>query len=204
VNAEQLATRVAVLASSTGQLAPPITWVEGVDRSQALWVEPPGPVGPMLFVRHCVDEKLPDFVQDALIAEELVQASLKAREYQKQILRTASVVGTSAIAAFTFGAYRVIDETWLLLVVVGLGIAVLSPVARAITFSVRWRPFMRRTDRTVADILGRERLVEVLRWYAAQPPRLDLWWNTVGWFWFKNGAPPTARARLRWLKSISG
>jgi len=202
VNQQGLATRVSALAARTGHAVPPITWVHGGEQIPGLWLEPPGPIGPMVFVRYRINELLPDFVQDYLIAEEFVQASLGVQQHRERIARVVYWLSMGLVAVLVYVIYRSTDEFWIFAAAFGLACSALLWIVRTAVHSIAWRSFMRRTDRGVTEILGREHALEAMRWYAAQPPRPDLWWNTPDWRWLNCWAPPTAKTRLRTITSV--
>lgn len=75
--------------------------------------------------------------------------------------------------------------------VLGIAIAYLCIVVlHVLTVAVWSRWFMRRADCALIEVLGREQVVEALRWFSECPGQTG-----VRWLWC--GAPMTARERLR-------
>ncbi|TCC46828.1 hypothetical protein E0H75_27705 [Kribbella capetownensis] len=199
MNEQQFAVRVGELAARTGQTPPPITWVEGTDKEDCIWMEPPGPVGPMFFVHHHVDEKMPIRVQDFLVAQEFVQANEGVHRQRKWVTRGSTATGL--VLGF-FGVLAALTVVHSLVVYLLVCMPLLFVLARVgqVAVSAGWsRWFMRRSDRRLSELLGRDHVREALEWYCDQWLRPEMAWTRPGVRWLLRGAPPTASERLRWL-----
>ncbi|HET6742488.1 MAG TPA: hypothetical protein VFH76_26275 [Kribbella sp.] len=166
----QFAAKVEGLARRTGHEPPPITRVDGQPEQECIWLEPPGPVGPMLFVHHHVNEQLPDSVQEFAIAQEFVQAANGAHVVRRRMLRwtrTIDVVVFVGVLLCTLPLLSGRGTTTSVLVYLLVGVPLayaLGKVAAVLVATVWWRRFMRRADLALGEVLGRERLLEALRW----------------------------------------
>ncbi len=98
-------------------------------------------------------------------------------------------LGVSAVLV----SARLLEPVWLaFLVAMAAGYVLLTAVN--LLLSAVWsRWAIRRADRGLVEVLGKEHVMEALRWYAAfpKPPFLR---------YLGQGAPVTAAARLRRLK----
>ena len=193
MNNEEFAARVVELAARVDYPAPPVTWVDGTAKEDCIWMAPPGPVGPMLFVHHHVNEKMPDQVQEFLIAQAFVQASLGVHLQRPRVMRARSAVSLLiAFGVMLVATLSIHDLVTYLLV--GIPLIYLSMLVSSVLVVGTWsRWFMRRSDRRLVDLLGPDHVWDALQWYSGNYP-------SPGLRWLLCGAPPNPPERLRWRR----
>jgi hypothetical protein len=203
----QFTAKVEELARRTGHAPPPVTRVEGQPERECIWLEPPGPVGPMLFVHRHINEQLPDAIQEFQIAQEFVQANQDVGAQRRRTRRLAGVVNLVVLAVVLIGALLIfrghggyLDAVLYLLVGVPAGY-VLGRAGALFVYHLWARRFMRRTDLGLIEVLGREQLMDALRWHGDTPYAIGKWWARRDLKWVLSGAPPTPLDRLRRLSS---
>lgn len=187
-----LKERVAAMAVRVGHDAPPISRLEGSERQPCAFTLPPGPLGPALILHNHLEEK-PEALQDFLIAQALVSDRLGVNQQFKTLIwsiRSVIVVLVGVLVALTLAVgdrygWPVLFAPFVSFVVV-FAVAVL-PVA------VWSRRFARRQDQVLAQVLGRDQLIEALRLDLADRPRKR------DWYWVRTGLRPTPGERLRRL-----
>jgi hypothetical protein len=183
VNEQELFLRVGELAGRIGYPMPSIKMVDPRGRLYVL-LKPKGSVGPVLELRSDVGE-IPAGLLDFLIAQDLVGGSLGAARFnrrQRALIGTLTLlIGLLVFLNFPFW------ESWLILLVV-------APLFGTAVSAVATRILIRRMDRRLAEVLGRERFAEALR----ELDTAGSWRRGLRWLW--RGAIPLPPERLGWLK----
>jgi hypothetical protein len=148
--------------------------------------------GTTLALHKGFEERHPERVGEFLIAQQFVQARLGVFRQIRWIRAGRTITGFVVGAAAILLAGRTLEPLWLA-VVVAMGASYLLATSINLLVSAVWlRMMIRRSDRALAELLGKAQVVEALEWYAGcpGPPVLRYLWK---------GAPPTVGERLRWL-----
>jgi hypothetical protein len=190
----EMVVRVVELAGRVGYPMPTVSWVKGVAGKPCVQLYDDGRT---LAVHDHVEDLHPPQERDLLIAQELIQARLGGPRHRRRI-KTAESIASGLLGATAVLFLRSVTEPWwtafLLALVGAYGIWMIFHVLLGVIWT-RW--FTRRADRELADVVGREQVVQWLKRYAdAREPVPLLDWAR----WLAHGAPPTATERLRVLE----
>lgn len=196
MNQQEFAAKVGELATRIGYPMPSVDWSSDKKyHDRGVVLDPNTAFGPTLHVHYCAENSMPAEVREFLVAQEFVQARLgvwRHRRLMKNLVLVVAgvlgfvvVVATAGTTSFSVAAF-----------LAGCAVAWVSITAIQIGIVAVWsRWFVRRADRQLVEVLGRERVVSALGW-----------WVRIGWRpsvrWLLNGATPTAKERLRRLDAF--
>jgi hypothetical protein len=190
---QQIVAKVGELAGRVGYPVPTVNWVPAVAGQHSILLQDDGRT---LVVHDRVDEEYSEKEQDLLIAQELVQARLGGPRQRRWIKTAESVIGCAVIALAILVMRQSVSSWWQAYLLATLcGYAVWT--ALQVLLLAGWtRWFTRRSDRTLADVIGRDQVVAWLRATAEDRSKPSA---AVRARWVLDGAPPRAAERLRML-----
>jgi hypothetical protein len=196
VNEQEMFSRVGELSGRIGYPMPSIKWVEGVTGQACALLRENRQGAATLVLHDHIEAELSREEQDFHIAQELVQARQGAHRHRRRIKAAVNLVSGVAGLFGVLGAGQLVEPLWLASVL-GLVIACSTGMICHLAVAFVWsRWFVRRSDRALIELLGRQQVVSLLQGYAAHPRPTDVRWRLR---WLQRGAPPYAPQRLRML-----
>lgn len=193
VNEQELVLRVGELAGRVGYPVPAVSWVRGVAGEHCVLLQEDGRT---LLLHETVDEQHSAPERDLLIAQELIQARQGGPRHRRWIKMGEALVGGGLGIAAVQIMRQQVDSVWLAYSL-AMGSAYVGWMVFHVVVGVVWtRWFTRRADRALAEVVGRDQVVQWLRGIAAMPLKASA---RLRLRWILRGAPPLAAERLRML-----
>lgn len=174
--------RVGELAGRVGYPMPTVQWIEGVLGEECIRFEEAQAGLSVLTIHDHVDEFYPAQVRDLLITQMLLHGRMGVFRQRRRLKTADTVLG----AVIGFGIVMVgsrLMALWLAFLV-AVAVSYIAVQVVHVLLAMAWRRwFIRRADKALVELLGREQVMSWLRGQAAAP-----------------SASAPLRARLRWLQ----